>query len=202
MPPPLLGDSEGRYKVRIVGNSGTGKSTTSAALAELLGVPYISLDQLFWEPGWTETPPERFHAKVREAIGQADKGWVVDGDFSSRGVSFVTDECTDLIWLDPPLALYFPRIFIRTMLRLFRLAPPCSPGCPERASEAFFSRESILWWCLSNHWRTRRRFQAWMVEMGVIAEQDTAGRKMRRIGGWGSDLRKWMSEVAEMCRAK
>lgn len=34
----------------------------------------------------------------------------------------------------------------RTFLRLFRLAPPCSVGCEERATEVFFSRESIVWW--------------------------------------------------------
>ena len=48
--------------------------------------------------------------------------------------------------LDPPLVLYFPRLVLRTFLRLFRLAPPCSSGCEERASEVFFSRASIIWW--------------------------------------------------------
>ena len=48
--------------------------------------------------------------------------------------------------LDPPLILYFPRLFYRTIMRLLRLAPPCSPGCEEMAAEAFFSRNSILWW--------------------------------------------------------
>ena len=48
--------------------------------------------------------------------------------------------------LDPPLVLYFPRLVLRTFLRLFRLAPPCSTGCEERASEVFFSRASIIWW--------------------------------------------------------
>ncbi len=53
--------------------------------------------------------------------------------------------------LDPPLILYFPRLVCRTFLRLFRLAPPCSLGCEETASQVFFSRESMIWWYVVMH---------------------------------------------------
>ncbi|KAF8076982.1 hypothetical protein FPV67DRAFT_1559282 [Lyophyllum atratum] len=199
--PPLLGDGEGRYKVQVTGNSGTPFSTTGIALAELLDVPYISLDTLNWQPGWKETPTAEFQAMMREAMNQSDKGWVVDGSYAGKGGNIAVEECTDLIWLDPPLALYFPRILVRTFGRLFGLTAPCSVGCPESWREAF-SAKGILWWCLSNHWATRRRCKAWMAEMGVVAGENITGRKMRRFGGWGSDVQIWMKDVAEMCRAK
>lgn len=190
-----------------------------AALAEILSVPYISLDELFWKPGWEVTPKDEFRAKIRRALDQSDRGWIVDGNYHMKGGSMVTDECTDVICkfqfrvhrarrliyipgLDPPLVLYFPRIVARTMLRLFRLRPPCSSGCMESWREAFLSKESILWWCLSNHWAIRRKFQAMMAEIGIITDSSLPDRKMRRLGGWGEEQRKCMTEVVEICRAK
>ncbi|KAI0708931.1 hypothetical protein C8T65DRAFT_649420 [Cerioporus squamosus] len=48
--------------------------------------------------------------------------------------------------LDPPLALYFPRLCWRTLLRLLAIAPPRSTGCEESPREVFFSTNSILLW--------------------------------------------------------
>ncbi|RDB19844.1 hypothetical protein Hypma_013132 [Hypsizygus marmoreus] len=186
MTPPLLGDGEGRFKVQVIGNSGI-------ALAAALGVPYVSLDRLYWEPGWKETPQKEFQAKIRAALDQSDKGWVVDGNYDLKGGNMVSNEATDIVWLDPPLALYFPRIFFRTILRLFGLIPTCSPGCPETFREVFFSKKSILWWCLTNHWKLRKREHARIALMG---------QKMKRFGGWGGDLRIWMEDVADVCHAK
>ena len=43
----------------MIGNSGSGKTTLGRALAELLGVPFVELDGIFHQPGWTELPTER-----------------------------------------------------------------------------------------------------------------------------------------------
>ncbi|PPQ92755.1 hypothetical protein CVT25_003864 [Psilocybe cyanescens] len=200
---PLIGDGHGRYRVHIVGNSGSGKSTAGQALARMLGVPYISLDKIMWQPGWIETPAEEFKARLRAELDQApDKGWVVDGNYERRGGSMALEESTDIIWLDPPLLLYFPRIIWRTFLRLFRLREPCSPGCNERPTEVFFSKESIIWWCLSQHWIVRHRNEERMRELGLHDGTTTSRRRMRRLGGWGAGLKKWLQEVEEMVRSK
>jgi hypothetical protein len=103
--------------------------------------------------------------------------------------------------LDPPLLLYFPRIFYRTVLRLLSLCPPCSPGCPESIRETF-SKQGILWWCLTNHWRTRRIGQARMAEIGLDVGVNVEGRKMRRFHGLGGELKRWLNDVEVMCRAR
>jgi hypothetical protein len=100
--------------------------------------------------------------------------------------------------LDPPLLLYFPRLVIRTFLRLFRLRPPCAPGCEERIGEVFFSKDSIIWWCLSNHWINRKRNQDMMQRIGLGTGREVERRRMRRIGGWGSELKRWLSDVQKM----
>ncbi|KAJ7696219.1 hypothetical protein B0H17DRAFT_929762, partial [Mycena rosella] len=129
------------------------------------------------------------------ALANAPNGWVVDGNYSRRIGSIVQDISTDVIWLDPPLALYLPRLILRTFLRIFRLSPPCSPGCPERVSEVFLSKESIVWWW---HRPVREREGARMAQIGMGVGVDVDGQKMRRLGGWGGELRVWLTEVKRM----
>ncbi|EDR15513.1 uncharacterized protein LACBIDRAFT_301968 [Laccaria bicolor S238N-H82] len=196
--PALLGDGQGRYRVHVVGNSGSGKTTTGIKIANILGVPHISLDRLFWQPGWKETPKDEFEEKIRAALGQCERGWVVDGEYTRQGGLVAQAQATDVIWVDPPLLLYFPRIIIRTLLRLFNIGDPCSPGCGETIQSVFFSSDSILWWCLSNHWANRRKNIARMAKIGLVEGTDIERRRMRRIGGWGSELKRWIGEVERL----
>ena len=73
------------------------QSTLGAELAALLGVPFISLDTLFWLPGWAETPTDEFRTKVRVALDQDTRGWVVDGNYTQRLGTIVQNEATDII---------------------------------------------------------------------------------------------------------
>jgi len=193
--PPLLGDGQGRYRVHVVGNSGAGKSTLGKELAAILGLPYIGLDTYHFSPGWIETPAEQFREKVRIALNQDERGWVVDGNYTRLLGPIVQGEATDIIWLDPPFLLYFPRLCLRTVLRLLRLAAPCSPGCNERFSEVFFSSNSIVWWCITRH-RVVQKKEAANLQMEGIH----IGGKMRRIGGWavGAELEEWKSNIRGM----
>jgi len=203
--PALLGDSQGRYRVHIMGNSGTGKSTTAATLAAILRVPCLSLDAVMFKPGWITTPHDEFETTLRSFDEHhRETGWVVDGDYMGQGRALVLHEAaTDIIWLDPPLLLYLPRLVIRTFLRLFRLNPPCAPGCNERFGEVFFSaKDSIIWWCISNHSKNRRENQYRMQRIGLGIGSEVEGQKMRRIGGWGSELKRWLSEVRKMVDLK
>ncbi len=46
--PALLGDTEGVYRIRIVGNTGSGKSTVAKKVGVLLNLPVIHLDEIHW----------------------------------------------------------------------------------------------------------------------------------------------------------
>lgn len=107
------------------------------------------------------------------------------------------DRVVDSAGLDPPLALYLPRLCLRTLGRLLGYSPQCRAGCPERWREVF-SRESIVWLSLTHHWTLRKR------EGGRWAVDGThKGGKRRRIGGWGSELAEWKESVRQMihCRS-
>ncbi len=97
------------------------------------------------------------------------------------------------VGLDPPFLLYFLRICKRTFLRLLRLAPPPAPGCQEQASTVFFSKDSILWWCITQHQTVKRRYSESIRENGI-----QVGGKLRRLGGWGRELREWKQSVKDM----
>jgi len=45
-------------RINVVGTSGSGKTTVARRAAEALGVPFVELDALHWEPGWQEAPDE------------------------------------------------------------------------------------------------------------------------------------------------
>ncbi|KAG9225121.1 hypothetical protein CCMSSC00406_0007468 [Pleurotus cornucopiae] len=170
--PPLLADADGVYRVHIIGNSGSGKSTLGKELSSLLGLPHIPLDSLFWKPGWTRSTNEEFCQRIRETLDSSPGGWIVDGNYTSMGAGFVTGEANNVIWMDPPLLL---------------------PGCAERPVEVFFSKKSILWWCLTNHFRFKRKTQGWMADPSFA-------RKTVHLAGWGSEYRRWWSSVVSMVK--
>ncbi|KAJ8082343.1 hypothetical protein AAF712_001690 [Marasmius tenuissimus] len=172
-------------------------TTLAKHLATVLKVPHYSLDRIYWQPGWKETPPDEFQAKLETIMLQNEEtGWVLDGEYTRKGGYVVTEAATDIIWLDPPLLLYFPRIVVRTFRRLFGLQETCSPDCPETFHEVFLSKESILWWCLSQHRSTRKKWEAEMLNMGLgVKTVPPEKQRLQRIGGWGSQLKLWLRRV-------
>lgn len=69
-------------------------------MAALLGVPHISLDELYWQPGWKESTREEFQARIRQRLDQDHRGWIVDGEYDHQGGDMVLPESTDLICKD------------------------------------------------------------------------------------------------------
>ncbi|KZV63885.1 hypothetical protein PENSPDRAFT_708138 [Peniophora sp. CONT] len=192
---PLKGDEHGHFRVHIVGNSGT-------ELAHVLGVPFISLDTIHWLPGWKERSKDEFQARVAEALAEADSkgGWVVDGNYHKRLDGALDVAATDIVWLDPPFALYFPRLLWRTILRLFGRGSQCSPGCEEEWHRVFLSwDDSIIWWCITNHPVVQSRMKKAMSE-----DDPRVGGpgKFIRLGGWSGEQDVWMREVKAMNRLK
>lgn len=84
---------------------------------------------------------------------------------------------------------------MRTVLRLFSLRPPCSPGCKESWEEAV-STKGILWWCLTHHSIVRKKYAEKMHECDVLK-----GGKMIRLGGWGNEVEAWKQSVLEIVDA-
>jgi len=103
-------------RVLVMGDSCSGKSTLGATLAERLGVPFIELDALFWQPNWQEPDPDQFRADVRAAVA-ASAGWVVSGNYRSRLRDITWPVADTVAWLDFPLWRTIPRIIARSWRR-------------------------------------------------------------------------------------
>src|SRR5438105_5614354 len=143
-------------RISVVGTTGSGKTTFARELARRLGVPHVELDALAWGPSWTLVPIDLFQERVARAVkGDA---WVIDGNYGGRGAqSLVLPRADTVIWLDPPLAVIFPRLFARALRRirsgglLWDL-----PGNRVTFRSQFLSRDSLFLFALKPPVRRRR----------------------------------------------
>jgi len=64
-------------RITILGPAGAGKSWLGRQLADLLGVPVIHLDRLYWKPGWVAPPAHEWQViQLRELERDS---WIADG---------------------------------------------------------------------------------------------------------------------------
>jgi len=150
-----LDDHPGQ-RINVVGTTGSGKTTVAAALAARLGLPHIELDALFWKPGWETTPDPEFLPKVD--LATRGDHWVLDGNYS-RTRPIVWPRADTVVWLD----YSFPRVFLQLLRRTIRRAATKQElwnGCRESWRVSFFSRDSILVWCLKTYGVRRRNYPA------------------------------------------
>ena len=87
-------------RVLIVGPGGSGKSTMSRELRDILNLPLFHLDNIFWKEDKTHISREEFDARL-EVILQGDK-WIIEGDYS-RTYKVRIEKADTVIFLDYPL---------------------------------------------------------------------------------------------------
>jgi adenylate kinase family enzyme len=83
----------------IIGNSGSGKTWLAKRHADLLGIPVVHIDDIFWEPGGFDKkrPQEVVLSMIQEA--KAMDSWIVEGVFGELAEQFF-DCAESLVWLD------------------------------------------------------------------------------------------------------
>ena len=151
-------DDGGVRRVSVVGNSGSGKTTLGRNLAAELGVPFVELDAVFHQPGWTELPTDEFRAAVGEVV--AGDGWVIDSNYS-RVRDLVWDRADTVVWLDPPRWRNMRQLIGRTLRRgvtrqeLWNGNRESLRNVVHRDPE-----QSIVVWAYTNHARNRDRYAA------------------------------------------
>jgi adenylate kinase family enzyme len=140
-------------RIAVTGSTGSGKSTFARELARRLSVPYVELDALHWDPGWSAAPTEVFRERAAEALS-ADGRWVSDGNYRQ-----VRDICwgraDTLVWLDYAFPLVLCRLTRRTLWRGLTGAELYN-GNRERLWGQFCTNDSIFLWLLKSHWRRKR----------------------------------------------
>jgi adenylate kinase family enzyme len=109
-------------RVMVIGCPGSGKSTFSTDLARLTGLPLISLDAEFWQPGWKPMPREAWRAKVTRLVA----------------ADLRLPRADTLIWFRFPRWLCLARVYLRAIGNYGQVRPEMAPGCPERLPERDF----------------------------------------------------------------
>ena len=124
-------------RILVMGSSGSGKSTFARRLSEATGLPFVSLDALFWKPGWQPSESAVFHERVTAAVGQP--GWVIDGNYTKGPSGELRRQLADTIfWFDLPRRTCMTGILSRIARSYGQVRPEMAEGCPEKIDFEFF----------------------------------------------------------------
>ena len=86
-------------RVTIVGCGGSGKSYVARELGQLLDLPVIHMDAVYFDDQWNPLPMERFEAVQRELV--AAPRWVIDGNYNST-VQVRLEAADTVVFMDLP----------------------------------------------------------------------------------------------------
>jgi adenylate kinase family enzyme len=149
-------------RVLVIGSGGSGKSTFSTRLGELLNLEVHHLDKLFWHPGWVETPRDEWLKMVTELTDR--DSWILDGNFSGT-LDVRMRKADTVIFLDMSRWLCLWRIITRVMRYRDGTRPDMAEDCRER-----FNFEFISW-----VWNYPRRSKPKVVK---LLAQHAEGKKI------------------------
>lgn len=164
----IAGDLRDASRILVYGVTGSGKSTLAARISSATGIPWYSVDDLTWQPGWTEVPAAE-QRRLIEAICRRDS-WVLDSAYG-KWLDIPLARVDLIIGLDYPRWRSLSRLIRRTLIRVINRRTVCN-GNRESLRNAF-SADSILVWHFKSFSRKRRRIRAW--------ESDPDGPAVRRI---------------------
>ncbi|MGY2806467.1 DNA topology modulation protein [Bradyrhizobium sp. USDA 4506] len=124
-------------RVLVMGSSGSGKSTFARRLSAMTGIPAVSIDALFWKPGWVESGRDEFERRMTEAA--QEPRWIMDGNYMRHGAGQLRRELSDtIIWFDLPRSTCMLGIFRRIAGSYGQVRPEMAEGCPEKIDLEFF----------------------------------------------------------------
>lgn len=92
-------------RVAIIGNAGGGKSTLGKRLASSHNLPFISVDQIQWLPGWEQVDEDIVAERLD--ILQANERWVIDGWGPWPNIERRFVAADTIIFVDLPLWIHF-----------------------------------------------------------------------------------------------
>ncbi len=124
-------------RIIVVGSGGAGKSTLSVQLGEILGLPVIHLDKLYWQPNWVEPEKGEFRQMVARLAKENDE-WIIDGNYSST-IDMRAFAADTIIFLDFPRRLCLWRWACRVIKNRGTVRPDMGEGCPEHWNYEMFN---------------------------------------------------------------
>lgn len=103
----------------------------------MTGLPFVSLDALYWKPGWVASDDGEFERRATEVVRQPQ--WVIDGNFIRFGAGELRRQLSDtVIWFDLPRRTCMLGVLSRIASSYGRVRPEMTEGCPEKIDFEFF----------------------------------------------------------------
>lgn len=141
-------------KVAIFGNTGAGKSTLAKALAEITGLPLVTLDKILYQSGG-EKIPHVDYLSIHAELLETDK-WIIDG-FGCVPSAWDRFSAADtLVYVDLPLFIHW----LWVTKRFFKGLLVNPEGWPERSPvvKSTITSYKVLWLCHQKLTPRYRRF--------------------------------------------
>jgi len=135
--------------------SGCGKTTVGRELASRLDVPYVELDAIHWQAGWTELDAAELRRRVEPLV--ARDAWVIDGSYRGKLGDLVLERADTVVWLDLPRRIWLPRLVVRTLRRTLTREELWS-GNRETLWNAVAGDDSLFRFALANERPRRHRY--------------------------------------------
>ncbi len=130
-------------------------------ISRATSLPWHSVDDLTWEPGWVEVPQDEQRRRIAEIC--AGEEWILDTAYG-KWIDIPLGRAELIVALDYPRWLSLQRLLRRTVMRAVRRTEICN-GNRESLKTAL-SKDSIVAWHFQSFDRKHRRIQRWVDEPG------------------------------------
>ncbi len=115
-------------RVLVIGNSGSGKTTFSKALADALQIPLVHLDKLYWYGEWEHRSHDEFDTLLLEKLEK--DSWIIDGNFT-RTIPKRLQYCDAVFFFDLPVITCLWGAVCRAFENRGRSRDDMGGNCPE-----------------------------------------------------------------------
>ena len=171
----------------VYGVTGSGKTTLAERMSRVTGLPWHSVDELTWEPGWMAVPDDEQRRRIAAICAQPE--WILDTAYA-RWLDVPLSRAELVVGLDYARWVSLGRLVRRTVTR-WRAGTIICNGNREPRRVAF-SRDSIVAWHFRSFGHKRARMRAWAAQ--------PEGPRVLLLGSPGQAER-WLTRLDSVARS-